>query len=168
VEYARKVGITYKGFRPPGGTITSDTLCLMQKHGMKYISPVAKHAALLQSLVVLPLSWDMTDAYYYFEPLKHMRQKYGHGEDLLSPAVLKERMLATIDKLVEQGEYISLLFHPFLTNTPERRAVMEEIIEYVSKESRIWSAPCAEVADWILAHPEDFRRESGIQNSGWI
>jgi peptidoglycan/xylan/chitin deacetylase (PgdA/CDA1 family) len=155
-SYAKDVSVSYQGFRPPGGLSTGNTPELMRKYGMKYVSPAGYSVALVDGLVYLPFLWSLTDAYYYYEPLKVVRRTHGDGDGLISLATMKERMFAAIDQLVEEGQYSAVLFHPFLINSEDKTAVMQEIILHLINDSRIWVAPSCEIADWILKNPESF------------
>lgn len=165
---ADKVGVRYKGFRPPGGMINKDTLKWMKERGMRYLSPAAEREALVQDVAIVPFRWQDIDAYYYMSSTAPLRKGRGDGEDPLDESVVRQRLFDTIDRLAEEGGYISLLFHPFLTTGEERMKVMSDVLDHVkSKKDKVWCAPCNDVSDWIHEHPESFGSDPGWDNAEW-
>lgn len=168
----------YRGFRPPGGTIHGErTLRLCRDHGIKYISPAAGEAAMLklgdgaQQVAVLPFKWSTVDAYYYMDSFSGLREMKGVlPKEAQSPDVLVSSYRQEIDQAVEKGGFLSLLFHPFLTNIPERLQAMEETMQYLVQkrdEGVIWLARCGEIANWLHEHPDVVGGDPQWDNSTW-
>lgn len=138
----------YRGFRPPGGPVHGErTLQLCRKFGLEYISPAAEHAAQVQlpendSIVVLPYRWRNVDAYFYMETFGKLRALKGEADQKpKSEEELVRRFKSEVDKAIDSGEFLSLLFHPFLTNTPSRLDALETVISYLAgkrDEGTIW------------------------------
>ena len=154
----------YQGFRPPGGLIhKTRTLDLCRRYGLRYLSPAANEAAAVHlqdgqdSIVILPFKWATVDAYYYmgtFAGLRKMKAEY--PAESQPPAVLVERFKREVDLAIEKQGYVSLLFHPFLTDRPERLEAMETVLRYLAQkrdEGAIWLARNREINEWIRAHP---------------
>ncbi|KAH8658344.1 hypothetical protein BX600DRAFT_469009 [Xylariales sp. PMI_506] len=151
----------YRGFRPPGGIIKEHTTELAREFGLEYISPAAEQAAVVKvaqqddSIVILPFKWVGVDAYYYmktFAGLRHIRGEYEDPSVAQSPDEVVRRYTAEIDAAIEKGGFLALLFHPFLTDRPERLRAVEEVLAYLAKqrdEGKIWLAPCKEIAAHI-------------------
>lgn len=169
VDAREKLGVRYKGFRPPGGLVTQRTLQLMKERGFTYLSPAADRCAVVNGIAMVPFRWTDIDAYYYMESTKSLRIAQGDGESAIKPAEMKERLLQRINEVLEQGEYMALLFHPFLTNTDEKHKVMEEVVEYVKSRQTdgLWIAQCRDVADWILQHETAFGSDPGWDTAEW-
>ncbi|KAK0921904.1 hypothetical protein LTR57_008268 [Friedmanniomyces endolithicus] len=129
----------YRGFRPPGGIIHGDrTLKLCREHGLGYISPSAEQGAVVKldggadSIAVLPFKWRTVDAYYYMDAFAGLRKTKGElPEEAQGPDVLARKYIEEIDNVIETGGYLSTLFHPFLTNTPERLQAMEQVLRHL-------------------------------------
>lgn len=156
VALARGLGIAYKGFRPPGGLVTERTLGLMRERGLRYLSPAAAKPAVVDGVAMVPFEWPSIDAYFYMASTASLRTARGDGEEVLAPAVLKERLCRRVDRVVEEGGFLSLLFHPFLQTSEERMRVMDEVLAYVkSKGDQVWVPKCEEAADWILKKGEE-------------
>ncbi|KAJ6114228.1 hypothetical protein N7486_000006 [Penicillium sp. IBT 16267x] len=153
---AKIFGLKYDGFRPPGGLINDQTWDLLRKNGVRYISPVAEQAAITEGLAILPFHWKTIDAYFYMKEFEGLRRLYGHDDKTLGPQELKEHFFQKVEDAVKSGAYISFLFHPILQTSEDKIAIIKEVVDHISKDSRLWVAPCGEVADWVLDHPESF------------
>jgi peptidoglycan/xylan/chitin deacetylase (PgdA/CDA1 family) len=164
---AAKLGIKYDGFRPPGGLINEKTYDLLHQYNIRYISPAAEKAAILRNIAVLPFHWKTIDAYFYMQEFAGLRQLYGAPKDVLTPTTLKEQFLEQIEEAVRSNSYISFLFHPILQTSEEKFSVMKEVVEYIANDTRIWCAPCNEIADWVLNHPESFSSDPSWIEATW-
>ncbi len=168
----------YRGFRPPGGIIHGDrTLKLCRNHGLSYISPSAEQGAVVKldvgadSIAVLPFKWRTVDAYYYMDAFAGLRKVKGElPEEAQGPDVLVRKYIEEIDKVIETGGYLSTLFHPFLTNTPERVQAMEQVLRHLVQrrdEGKLWLARCCDIADWVLEHPGVVGDDPQWDNTSW-
>lgn len=168
----------YAGFRPPGGIINGErTLKLCREYGLSYLSPAGEEAAIIpvddggDELVVLPFKWVTVDAYFYMESFAGLRKlKKEYSEDVQSSDTLVSRYKAEIDKVIENGRFLALLFHPFLTDRPERLEAFETILKYLVQkrdEGKIWLARCRDVEEWVREHPDSVGRDPGWDLSQW-
>lgn len=167
----------YRGFRPPGGIIHGErTLKLCREYGLEYISPAAEDAAVVKTeqgdqIAILPFKWRTVDAYYYMEAFGGLREMKGEiGKAPQSPGVLAQHYIAEIDKAIETGGFCSLLYHPFLTDSPERVQAMDTVMQYLVKkrdEGAIWLARCKDIAEWLKEHPESVGTDPGWDSSSW-
>lgn len=166
VQYADSIGVKYKGFRPPGGLVTDRTLGLMKDKSMFYLSPAAERPAVVDGVAMVPFRWREIDAYFYLPSCAPLRKARDDPEDVLDASVLEERLLKRVDEIAEEGGYSAFLFHPFLTDDEKRLAVMEKVLSHLEGKG-IWVAPCHEVAEWILKHPEAFGTDPGWDTAEW-
>lgn len=167
----------YCGFRPPGGIVNGDrTLKMCREYDLGYLSPAAEKGAVIDvgdtdRLVILPFKWATVDAYYYMETFAGLRKMKGeYPEEPQTPEVLVKRYITEIDKAIEEGGFLSLLFHPFLTNNPERMAALEEVLQYLAKkrdEGKIWWTSCTNVEAWIRKHPDCVGTDPKWDLSSW-
>ncbi|KAK1070155.1 hypothetical protein LTR74_004307 [Friedmanniomyces endolithicus] len=156
----------YRGFRPPGGIIHGDrTLKLCRNHGLTYISPSAEQGAVVKlnggadSIAVLPFKWRTVDAYYYMDAFAGLRKTKGElPEEAQGPDVLVRKYIEEIDKVIESGGYLSTLFHPFLTNTPERLQAMEQVLQHLVQRKD---------EDWVLEQPGVVGDDPQWDNTSW-
>ncbi|TDZ40825.1 Peptidoglycan deacetylase [Colletotrichum trifolii] len=156
VDAAAAFGIKYSGFRPPGGTTTEDTFKLLNKHGFRYVSPLADKTAKKSSIVVAPFQWRNVDAFYYAPEFTALRQSYGEEGPVIDPKVFRDHLRTKISEAVRAGEHLVILFHPFLQTSGEKLEVLREIVERLGTDPDIWCAPCGEVVGWMQSHPESF------------
>lgn len=186
---ARQHGVTYQGFRPPGGDINgARTLALFRRYGIKYVSPLGEFGIIKQQrpaerergdggddddddngnnhngaggqeeegVVVLPFEWETVDAFWYMEKFAAIRKKHSVQEEPLGPAAFKEYLFAKFDDVKNEGGYISILFHPFLTTSEDKFKVLHDVLERLREDADIWVAPCNEVAKWVSEHADQF------------
>ena len=173
-----KLGM-YKGFRPPGGIVHGErTLKMCREFGLGYISPAAEEGAVVpvgeggDEMVVLPFRWRGVDAYYYMPAFGKLREMKGEasGEAIMTPEELVERFTAQIDEVIERGGFLSLLFHPFLTDSEERMRAMEAVVRYLAErreEGKVWVARCRDVEAWVREHPGVLGTDPRWDGSSW-
>ncbi len=115
VEAFGALGLRPLGFRPPGGELTDATVGLLRELGFTYCSPEGEAVAERDGIALLPFRWEHVDAWYYLDGF----------DGPPSSAALREAMLSAVSR----DEYTTLIFHPFLTDTDERRDVLREVLE---------------------------------------
>ncbi|KAI0451422.1 carbohydrate esterase family 4 protein [Xylaria acuta] len=154
----------YRGFRPPGGLIHGErTLRLCRQYRLDYISPAAEQAAMVKTssnedlIAILPFRWTTVDALYYMEAFGKLRKLKGFpSEEPLTPMELTQKYIDQINETIEHGGFLSLLFHPFLTTSPERIEAMESIMKYLARkrdDGVIWLARGRDIAAHLHDHP---------------
>lgn len=180
----------YSGFRPPGGTIHGDrTLRMCREFGLGYISPAAESGATVplpaadngrktserrrdDSIIVLPFRWRTVDAYYYMDAFSKLREMKGElPSGAQPPSVLVEAFKQQIDTAIEEGGFVSFLFHPFLTDSEERLDAMEEVMTYLKAKrdaGEIWLAPCRDVEAEVRKNPTLLGTDPGWDDSSWL
>ena len=152
---AEGFGITYQGFRPPSGSVNQRTYELLRRHKVDYISPLGE-LGIKRGVVVLPFEWKGVDAFYYMEKFAPIREAHGEQSEALSPHAFKAFLLSRIQRAIEEGGYVAVLFHPFLQTSEEKFAVLGEVLDAISGNPEIWCAPCKVVSNWIREHPKHF------------
>ncbi|KAK4502627.1 hypothetical protein PRZ48_006053 [Zasmidium cellare] len=170
----------YRGFRPPGGIIHGNrTLALCRDYGLGYISPAAEQAALVDferdgsadSMVILPFRWTGVDAYYYMETFAGLRKLKGAtSEEPLGEDVLANIYITTVDEAIEKGEFLSLLFHPFLSNSEPRLQAIEQVLQHLARrrdEGQIWLATCREIEDYVRENPHIVAQDPAWDLASW-
>jgi peptidoglycan/xylan/chitin deacetylase (PgdA/CDA1 family) len=143
-----ELGLELAGFRPPGGDLTPASLGLLHELGFTYCSPAGEEVR-GGDVAVLPFRWELLDAVHYLPRFAGRRGRLLGSRDPLPPERLHAALTAAIDDTVRERGYLSLLFHPFLTEPEERFAVMRDVLRRVgelSDEGALWSAPCREMA----------------------
>ncbi|OJZ83183.1 hypothetical protein ASPFODRAFT_49826 [Aspergillus luchuensis CBS 106.47] len=150
---AQELGVCYKGFRPPGGSMNAGTKDLLRRHGIKYASVLGQDISTdKDDFVTLPFQWRAVDAFYILDAFDFLRAEYGEQRSTFTCEAFQQALFDQIDAAVEKGAFIDILFHPFLHTSPESRAVIEAVVARVRNDPDIWCAPTHEVAEWAAAH----------------
>ncbi|OCL02190.1 carbohydrate esterase family 4 protein [Glonium stellatum] len=168
----------YCGLRPPGGIINYDrTLKLCREFGLDYISPAGEQAATVEvgregdRIIILPFRWATVDAYYYMETFAGLRKLKGeYPSDPQPPEVLTQRYILEIDKAIENEDFLAILFHPFLTDRPERLEAVESVLKYLAQkrdEGKIWLARCRDVQQFVSENPSSVGTNPRWDLSSW-
>ena len=145
------IGISPKGFRPPGGVMTDEAVQEFLDCGLTYCSPLGDAGATetKQGLAVFPFAWKHVDAYMLDPKLGALRTAFGDREAPID-RVQWQRVVDDAVSLALQGHHVTLIFHPVLFG---RDAVMTETVQrlvaILKSERDLWVASCAEVADWL-------------------
>jgi peptidoglycan/xylan/chitin deacetylase (PgdA/CDA1 family) len=142
------LGIEVAGFRPPGGDLTPASLALLGELGFAYCSP-AGDAVRGGDVVVLPFRWPLLDAFHYLPRFASRRERELGSGAPLPPERLRTAVMAALEETVRERGFLSLLFHPFLTEPEERFAVLRDVVERLralDDEGALWCAPCRDVA----------------------
>ncbi|EME45214.1 hypothetical protein DOTSEDRAFT_127950 [Dothistroma septosporum NZE10] len=171
--------LPYRGFRPPGGRIHGDrTLSLCREYGLGYISPAAENAAIVNvegngrqdSIVVLPFRWRTVDAIYYMEQFSGLRKLKDMQEHPMTESQLVVSYKREIDNAIADGQFLSLLFHPFLTNTPARLEAMEEVVQYLAlkRDQRlVWLDRCRDIEQYCRQNPRSVAKDPQYDTAEW-
>jgi peptidoglycan/xylan/chitin deacetylase (PgdA/CDA1 family) len=103
----RALGLSPRGFRPPGGTGTAQTPALLRELDYTWWSPVVGDARGLAGLRDVPFEWDLVDAYHLMDSFSEIRREHGDPPEPMAPAALGDRMATACSSEV-------LVLHPFL------------------------------------------------------
>lgn len=163
----RAHGVDLRGFRPPGGVLTPWSVDLLGDNGFTYVSPAGRRAGLIDGLVALPFRWTAIDAYYFFDAFAPLRRMLGDPAGTLPPERLVAGVEQALDEVAAAGGCLSLLFHPFLEDHPDRFEAMAHIVGLIAGRDDIWCAPCAQHADWALEHRELLSHAPQLDEASW-
>ncbi len=147
----------YQGFRPPGGEVNDRTWALMKEFEVGYVSPEGREFGVgKEGVVVLPFEWRAVDAFWYMKKFAGIRKTRGEQEEVAGTKEFGKWVMGRIKEVAAERGFMTVLFHPFLTDSEEKFALIEEVVRRIAEDEKIWVAPCREIAEWIKAHPEDF------------
>jgi peptidoglycan/xylan/chitin deacetylase (PgdA/CDA1 family) len=138
------LGLRPAGFRPPGGALTAASTRALGDLGFTYCSPAGEVVETRDGIIVLPFRWPLVDAFHYLP-------QFG---GLLPPARLGADISAALEAATRDGDFLALLFHPFLSEPDERFAVLRGALGRVRAlvdAGAVWCAPCREVAASLRA-----------------
>ena len=154
-----ELGIRPRGFRPPGGRLTTSSPALLEDLGFTHCSPAGVGIGSLGNLVVLPFEWRLIDAFYYLPRFGGLRETTTGSSEPLSPVRFRETLGSALRGVVRDGGHLTLLFHPFLEEEDDRfevmRATLEELRD-LAEEELIWCAPYRDVVAWVRERSESF------------
>jgi peptidoglycan/xylan/chitin deacetylase (PgdA/CDA1 family) len=143
------LGLRPAGFRPPGGRLTDASTNALRELGFTYCSPAGEGIDTRDGIVVLPFRWPVVDALHYLPHFGGLRRRLLDSDDVLPPARLGAEVDAALEAVSRDGDYLALLFHPFLAEPDERFAVIRGALARVRQladAGAVWCAPCRDVA----------------------
>jgi peptidoglycan/xylan/chitin deacetylase (PgdA/CDA1 family) len=152
-----QLGLRPIGFRPPGGVLAPTSARALGELGFAYCSPAGEGVGVCDGLAVLPFRWTVLDAFHYLPAFAPRRRAALGAPDVLSPAALRATLTRALEDAVGEGSFLALLFHPFLADTAERLAAMQDVMADVRElvdSGAVWCAPMRELAAWVCEQPE--------------
>ncbi len=172
-EAMRAIGLEPRGFRPPGGGLTTRTLSLLGERGFSYVSPAGEREGMLDGLAVLPFRWQLVDAHAFLPQFAGLRERYRGDPEPYGPGQMGEEMIAALHAHAQRQGHLALLFHPFavaFTGEPGWAAldgVLAEAAQLTASGS-LATPRMDEAAAWMLAHAEDFNHPPQLDNATWM
>jgi hypothetical protein len=145
VRAMEELDLRPRGFRPPGGDLTHETVGTLRELGFTYCSPAGDGVSVQHGVAVIPFDWQVLDAYHYLPRFARLRERDHGSPDPLPPSRLAEKLQGAIGK----DGHLSLVFHPFLTEPEERFEVVREALAAVRGHTDLWCAPYREVSEWV-------------------
>jgi peptidoglycan/xylan/chitin deacetylase (PgdA/CDA1 family) len=143
------LGLRPVGFRPPGGRLTDASTHALRDLGFTYCSPAGETVETRGGIVALPFRWQLIDAFHYLPHFGSLRERLLGSDDVLPPARLGAELDAALEAATRDGDYLALLFHPYLTEPEERFAILRGALRRVREladAGAVWCAPCRDVA----------------------
>ena len=117
IEAFAGLGITPRGFRPPGGTPAGADPELLAEHGLSWWSPAAEPGEApaevtgAAPIARVPFDWDLVDAYLLMDSFGELRVRRGDAASPLDPGVAGARLH---DRLRAATGPHTVVMHPFL------------------------------------------------------
>jgi peptidoglycan/xylan/chitin deacetylase (PgdA/CDA1 family) len=143
--------------RRPVGTRSSHTAAFLKQLGYLYRSDgVADHVPYYVAdakgenmLLNLPFHYAIDDAMFF---------NFGwiesgpSGQRLADPESVLEMWWAAFEHLYEQGSYLNICLHPFISGRALRIAMLDRLITKIKARPGVWFSTCEELARYCLAH----------------
>lgn len=104
------------------------------------------------------------------ETFSKLRKIKGESEEPHSEDSLTEKFITQIEDVIARGGYLSVLFHPFLNDSPERLRAFETVVSFLARkrsEGTIWLARCRDVQAWLMEHPNVVGSDPGLDETQW-
>ncbi len=146
----RVAGVRPTGFRAPVGEISYQTPPLLADRGFEfdsslmdsdkpYVLDVGDETA--RTLVELPFHWSTDDWEQY-----NWIPEIDDGRPIETPAKVHELWWAEIEAQIYYGGLFNLVNHPFVSGRASRARAMEQMIERILGDDRIWFATLGEIS----------------------
>ena len=127
------LGLSARGFRPPGGELTARTPALLGRLGFEWCSAaqdgwVASGGSDLISdgVALVPFQWELVDAYHLMERFADLRERRGDSRAPIGAEAAGRRMAAA---LRGGGEARTVVMHPFLMLDAAWRGQVKRLLE---------------------------------------
>jgi peptidoglycan/xylan/chitin deacetylase (PgdA/CDA1 family) len=165
----RAHGLGFAGVRPPGGGLGAGGIDVLREAGLRYCSPAGEGAGVRDGVALLPFSWRHVDASCVLPPLAAVRERMTGGSDPLDPAEFVAFLDNEIAGLARGGGYMAIVLHLFMLDWLGERQLGELLdrIAAATNEDEVWVAPCAAVAEHVLANPAHFADGAELDPTSW-
>ncbi len=164
-----RLGLKLAGLRPPGGQLGAGGTRVLREAGLRHCSPAGAGAGIEDGIALLPFEWRHLDASCVLPPLAPAREQIAGSTDPIEPAAFVAWLVAEIDGLANAGGYMAIVLHPFMLGWLGEGplATLLDRVAAAAREDEIWVARCAEVAEWVGAHPESFEDGAALDSTSW-
>ena len=130
-----------RGFRPPGGELTSRSPGLLRELGFEWCSPADGDARVEDGLAYVPFDWELVDAYHLMGSFAALRAARGDAPEPVAPAALTARLEA---RVTSGSGLQTLILHPFLMLDQAWAAGVSDLLGTISacaRDGRTWVGP---------------------------
>ncbi|MBV9942504.1 MAG: polysaccharide deacetylase family protein [Solirubrobacterales bacterium] len=145
------LGLRPRGFRPPGGALSTRSPTLLRENGFDWCSPEGSEAVVDGGLAYIPFDWDLVDAYHLMDSFASLRVERGDPEAPLDPDALAAQFE---QRLIASRGRQTLILHPFLMLNPAWSTGVDRVLTVIAdlaKGRRTWVVPGNVFADWQIA-----------------
>jgi peptidoglycan/xylan/chitin deacetylase (PgdA/CDA1 family) len=105
------LGISVRGFRPPGGGLTAHSAGLLREAGIEWCSPAGGSFGVRDGVVLVPFEWEFVDAYHLMARFCPLRAAHGDPVEPASASVVTRRLVSAV---AHPGGPRTVILHPFL------------------------------------------------------
>jgi peptidoglycan/xylan/chitin deacetylase (PgdA/CDA1 family) len=148
------LGLTVAGLRPPGGRLGSGGVEVLREAGLRYCSPEGQAVTVEEGVALLPFQWRHVDAACVLPPMSAAREEMTGSPDPVDAGTFLAYLESELAQLAAGGGFTTVILHPFMLDWlgEERLDALLGLLSEARKAKRLWVAPCAEVAEHVLAH----------------
>lgn len=152
----RLIGVRPRGYRPPAGEITDNTMRLLAERGFLYdtnmLDDVYPYRHRLgdgrPGPIELPTHWSIGDANYALTSIRHPRSLMTNDHIL---TIWQDEFA----ELYRWGAYFNLVMHPQVIGRPSRLALLRRFIHWTRQFPGVWYATGTQVAEAWAAQSGD-------------
>lgn len=165
----RDLDVELTGLRPPGGQLGPGGVGVLRDAGLRYCSVAGEGAGATDDLAVLPFQWRHVDASCVLPALARAREQMTGSPDPIDSGAFVAYLEAEIERLSREGGFLMIVLHLFMLDWlgEERCAALLDRLSEASGQGDLWLAPCRDVAEHVLSHPEDFRTGATLDSTSW-
>ena len=144
-------GVSPTGFRSPSWDMTSDAFDVLTNSGLRYDSSMmgSDRPYLLNGMVEVPVQWTLDDA-----PFHRYVGGSAPGHPPLRPSELAARWCDELDAATAYGTLAVLTVHDWLSGRATATAALEQVLDHLASNDRLWRATADQVAQWHENLPE--------------
>lgn len=163
------MGVGLTGMRPPGGQLGAGGLDVLREAGLRYCSPAGAGAGVKDGIALLPFQWRHVDATCVLPALGPVREQMTGSPDPLDPDAFLAYLEEEIGRLADGGGFMAIVLHPFMLEWFGRGRFMLvlECLREARRAGDLWIAPFADVAEHVLAHPDEFQGGTTLDPTSW-
>lgn len=160
------LGLETAGLRPPGGGLGEGGTAVLREAGLRYCSPAGSGAGVEGGVALLPFQWRHVDATCMLPPLGPVREEMTGSADPIEPAAFLTYLEAEIGRLESEGGFAAIVLHLALLEwlTADR---LGALLDRIASAQGLWVATCADVADHVLAHTDEFAGGTTLDPTSW-
>jgi peptidoglycan/xylan/chitin deacetylase (PgdA/CDA1 family) len=164
-----RLGLRASGLRPPGGLLGPGGLEVLRETGLRYCSPAGEGAGEDGGIALLPFQWRHVDASCVLPPLTAAREQMTGSPDPVDPATFVAFLLEEIERVTGEGGYLAIVLHLSMLDWLgwERLGTLLDRVAAASNRGDLWVAPCADIADHVLAHEAAFAGGATLDPTSW-
>jgi peptidoglycan/xylan/chitin deacetylase (PgdA/CDA1 family) len=147
-----ELGVAVRGFRPPGGELTSRSPQLLRDVEIDWCSPAAAPPGGVtgvgpvpfdwRELTYLPFDWSAVDAYQLTLRFEDLRRARGDPPQARAPIEVLRLFSARVDGVSGDAVPGVLVMHPFLMVEPEWWECVQELLRKIGalvREGALWA-----------------------------
>jgi peptidoglycan/xylan/chitin deacetylase (PgdA/CDA1 family) len=166
----RALQLDFAGLRPPGGGLGAGGVeVLREEGGLRYCSPAGEGIGVQGGVALLPFRWQHVDASCVLPPLAPIRERMTGSPDPLDPGAFVAFLRREIDDLERMGGCMTIVLHPFMLDWlgGEQLGELLDRVAEATRSGEIWVAPCADVAEHVLANQAHFGDGTNLDPTSW-
>lgn len=164
-----ELGLRLAGLRPPGGGLGPGGLEVLVDAGLRYSSPAGSGAGAEGGLALLPFRWRDVDASCVLPNLDSAREEIAGQAGPVGPEAFLASLESELERLAIEGGFIAIVLHLAMLDWlgGERLSALLDRAATASAGGELWVAPCAAIAEHVLANPGPFQGATTLDTRSW-